>query len=176
MPDIPYKIQVKIGPSEFSAEGSEEKVTKAYDAFLKAIVQVGAFGAAPPRHSAYMTPATDTTQTPLVLAVDAARMDKVFKREGEIVSLRHLPTTATRIADAAILLIYGYMKLCSLDEVPIIRLNEGLRESGLNFDRLDRHIGVHQALFRKGGQKSGARYTLNNQGMKQAEEWLKAWD
>lgn len=178
MSDVPYKIEVKIGPSEFKAEGPEPQVTQAYNAFLKALehaIQQPQPARAESRLPAHLAASSGITEPPLPL-VEYGQMERVFRRDGDIVSLRHLPSTATRVADSAILLIYGYMKLCGLDEVPVMKLNEGLRESGLNIDRLDRHMGVHQSLFRKGGQKSGGRYTLNNQGTRQAEEWLRVWD
>ena len=172
MTDTPYKLQVKIGQAEFLGEGPEQKVTDAYDRFLKAL-DTSQRGQGLPVH---LAASSGVTEPVMGWEIGQKLFDRVYKRDGEIVSLRHLPTTANRIADAAILLIYGYMKLSNLDEVPVTKLNEGLRASGLNIERLDRHLGVHQALFRKGGQKSGGRYTLNNQGVKQAEEWLHAWD
>jgi general stress protein YciG len=65
--------------------------------------------------------------------------------------------------------------LKGLHEVPVIKLNESLRRSGLNVTRLDRELGPNQALFRKGGQKSGGRFSLNNQGVQQAEKWIAEW-
>jgi hypothetical protein len=173
--DAPYKLQIKIGQAEFSAEGPEDTVKDAYDRFLKALDTTVApqRGGALPAH---LAASSGVVGPVLGWELGQKLMDRVFKREGDIVSLRHLPSTANRIADSAILLIYGYMKLSNLDEVPVTKLNEGLRESGLNIERLDRFMGVHSTLYRKGGQKSGGRYTLNNQGVKQAEEWLQLWD
>ena len=175
MADTPYKLQIKIGQSEFSAEGPEATVKDAYDRFLEAIRAATAPVAA--QSAAGHLSLVGGTPT-LSIDSEATRLplDRVFKRDGDIVSLRHLPSTANKIADSAILLIYGYMKVAALDEVPITKLNEGLRESGLNIQRLDRYLGVHQSLYRKGGQKSGGRFTLNNLGLRQAEEWLKDWN
>jgi hypothetical protein len=186
MSDAPYKLQIKIGSAEFTAEGPEETVKEAYDAFMKAIMTpaVGpAVGAVTGSSNAkgISIAAADLSMTghpPLVLiqgALDATVLERAFKREGEIISLRHLPPTPNKIADAAIVLMYGYMKITGIEDVPVTKLNEGLRRSGLNLSRLDRELGVNHALFRKGGQRSGGRYTLNNQGIKQAEDWLKDW-
>ena len=174
MADSPYKLHVKIGMNEFEAEGSEDTVKSDYRDFISAlkgpaakniISELASLGGIAPGNGGGD-----------VATIEQRVLDRVFKKDGDIVSLRHLPTTATKTADAAILLIYGFMKLGGLDEVPITKLNEGLRESGLSLVRLDRHLGVHQALYRKGGQKSGGRFTLNNQGVKRAEDWLLAWD
>jgi hypothetical protein len=173
--DIPYKIQIKLGNAEFTAEGPEDTVKAAFERFMS-VAEGRASAAGLPAHLAITSGATIPLGPMDDQPLDQRTMERVFKREGEIVSLRHLPSTANRIADSAILLIYGYMKLSGLDEVPVTKLNEGLRDSGLNITRLDRHMGVHTGLYRKGGQKSGGRYTLNNQGVKQAEEWLQSWN
>jgi len=169
MADIPYKLQIKIGTSEFSAEGPENSVKEAYEQFLKAL----ASPATPAVTGDGRTPMREPLSGGLA---DITILDQVFIKDGEIISLRHLPSTATPSADAAILLLYGYRRLCAIDDVPVIRLNEGLRKSGLNFDRVDRFLGIHSSLYRKGGQKSGSRYSLNNQGVAQAERWLHEWN
>lgn len=170
---IPYKLQVKIGQSEFSAEGPEEAVRQAYADFLAANAQVKTAALTP--HTAAGVPTLAVSTSTATPPEDAATLDRYFKREGDIISLRHLPATPNRTADAAIVLIYGYMKMAGMEDVPVTKLNEGLRRSGLNLTRLDRELGVNHSLFRKGGQRSGGRYTLNNQGLKQAEDWLTEW-
>jgi len=167
--DSNYKLNVKIGTSESNGEGQESSVREDYKQFLAAL---------------------NTTQQPpaLTLArmyektlekpsgVDQRLLEKAFLKDDQFVSLRHLPPdSSTRAADAAILIIYGFKKLLTQEDVPVTKLNEGLRKSGLSVDRVDRFIGVHNQLYRKGGQKSGGRYTLNNQGELQAEKWLEEW-
>ena len=168
--DSNYKLQVRLGSAEFSAEGPEETVKQAFEKFLKAV------------SSSPEKPSIETSRSekgsPLAQAIKAGQplFDKVFLREGEVVSLRLLPPdSANRNAEAAILLLYGYQTLLQLSEVPITKLNTGLRKSGLSFDRLDRFIGTHRHLYMRGGTRSGARYSLNNQGIAQAEDWLKTW-
>jgi hypothetical protein len=167
--DGPYKLQIKIGTAEFSAEGPENTVKEAYEQFLKAL----AGPALDTRSDNRRTPAQNMVNGG---PADITVLDQVFAKEGDIVSLRHLPKGATPAADAAILLLYGYKRLSGIADVPVMRLNEGLRKSGLNFERVDRFLAIHQALYRKGGQKSGSRYSLNNQGVQQAEQWLREWN
>jgi hypothetical protein len=181
--DSPYKLQVKIGPAEFSAEGPEATVKEAYQAFLDAIktepnrfVASKAFtGIASTLAGMAGVSASVTSDTPLPLKMSYELLG-IFKEDGDTLSLRHLPPTPNKIADAAIILLYGYKQMKGLEDVPVMRLNESLRRSGLNLSRLDREIGVNQSLFRKGGQKNGARYSLNNLGVQQAERWLAEWE
>jgi hypothetical protein len=165
--DSTYRLKVKIGISEFDSEGQESSVRDDYKQFLAALpAPVGQFTGYPPLISLIEKPS----------GVEQTLLDKAFLVEGQFISLRHLPPeSATRAADAAILIIYGFKKLLSQDDVPVTKLNEGLRRSGLSLKRIDRFLRVHGSLYRKGGQKSGGRYTLNNQGELKAEEWLKGW-
>ena len=169
MADVPYKLQIKIGNAEFLAEGPEATVKDAYEQFLKTL-------AGSPPTVAQASNRQSGRETITGGPIDISVLDQVFVKDGDVVSLRHLPTGATAAADAAILLLYGYRRLAGLEDVPVMRLNEGLRKSGLNFDRVDRFIAIHSTLYRKGGQKSGSRYSLNNQGVAQAERWLNDWN
>lgn len=167
----PYKIQLKLGGDEFAAEGAEQWVKEAYQAFLDARKQTAPTAPGPTTQQGQHH--QNNQQVPT--GIDPALLERVFIRSDDVVSLRHLPDTPNKIADAAILLLYGYRALQSLDDVPVMRLNEGLRQSGLSINRLDRFIGVNSGLFRRGGNRAGGRYTLNNQGIVQAETWLKSW-
>jgi hypothetical protein len=165
--DSDYKLHVKLGSSEFNGEGPESAVKEAYEQFLQALSTVHVAPPPPDMHE-------KTLEKPS--GVDQRLLDKAFLKEDQFVSLKHLPPdSATRAADAAILIIYGFKKLLGQDDVPVTKLNEGLRKSGLSLDRVDRFLGVHSQFYRKGGQKSGGRYTLNNQGELKAEGWLKDW-
>src|SRR5438445_9672392 len=94
MTDSPYKLQVKIGPAEFSAEGPENTVKEAYEQFLKAVSGptplVSTISHAPVQNAVTGGPA------------DITALDQEFIKDGDIVSLRHLPSTLTVAADAAI--------------------------------------------------------------------------
>lgn len=164
-----YKLHIKIGNAEFSAEGPEPSVKEAFDRFLQAISS--------PEAKILSENAGGHENSSGPGQLDHGLLEKVFSRDGEIVSLRLLPPaeSANRSADAAILVLYGFNGLLNLQEVPVTKLNEGLRQSGISVDRLDRFIGVHNQLFRKGGTRSGGRYTLTNKGVLQAENWIKAW-
>jgi hypothetical protein len=171
MADSPYKLHVKLGANEFTAEGPEQEVRDAYQAFLDAITApVKAAAAAPVGDgTAAVTPPPPGT------TLDREFLERVYQVDPRgIVSLRVLPPDSTnREADAAILLLYGFRVLQGQREVLVTRLNEGLRQSGINVERLDRFMGVHGSLFMRGGSRSGGRYNLNNVGMTTAENWLR---
>jgi hypothetical protein len=109
--------------------------------------------------------------------VDAALLQAVFKVDQEHgwVSLKMLPPPegTNRSADAALLLIYGFHQLLGQSEAPVTKLMTGLRESGISVDRFDRTIATHSNLILKGGQKVGAKFRLNNQGMAQAASMIR---
>ncbi len=172
--DSDYKLHIKLGPSiEFNGEGPEEAVKKAYQQFLEALPTIQA------AVQSSLTSQYGQAEKPVEKAagVKAELLQKAFLKEGDIVSLRHLPPSdrANRIADAAILVLYGFKKLLGQDDVLVTKLNEALRKSGLSIHRVDRYITAHSQLYRKGGQRSGGRFALNNQGELLAEEWLRQW-
>ena len=167
--DDAYKLHVKLGDSEFTGEGPQDTVKSDYAAFLEAYKLS--------QRSTPKVPANTPTDFAKPSGVAEGLLQKAFVRKEDIVSLRHLPPSdnSTKAADAAILLLYGFKKLAAVEDVPVTKLNEGLRDSGLSIDRIDRFIGIHNQLFRKGGQRSGGRYSLTNPGEAQAEKWLNEW-
>jgi hypothetical protein len=171
-----YKIQVKLGNFEFLAEGPEEAVKAAFEQFLGAAASAGPSQKTPPSDSAPL-PAPPQLPKDAVNGssiVDQSLMERVFLKDGDVVSLRMLPKKENPNwqADAVILLLYGFRRLGGMETVPVIKLNQGLRKSGIPLDRVDYIISVHGELYMKGGVKSGGRYTLNNQGVAVAERWL----
>jgi hypothetical protein len=172
--DSDYKLHIKFGPSiEFNGEGPEEAVKEAYKQFLEALPTLQA--AIQPTLTAQCVQAEKPVEK--AAGVQDELLQRAFRLDDDIVSLRHLPPAdrSNRNADAAILVLYGFKKLLRQDDVPVTRLNEALRTSGITMQRVDRFITANSQLYRKGGQRSGGRYALNNQGELQAENWLKEW-
>jgi hypothetical protein len=165
-----YRLQVKLGDAEFSAEGAEKTVRQDYDSFLKAL------GSRPAAVKA-ATPASPPAQNAEAGEVGQQLIDRVFSRDGDIVSLRHLPPeeSANKGADAGILIMYGYRRLLNTRDVGVVKLKRGLVRTGVTVDRVDRILASHTKYFMKGGSRVGSYYTLNNLGEKQAETWLKTW-
>ncbi len=175
MGDIPYKLRVKIGESEFEAEGSEDAVKEQYRLFLDAL-------SATPQNSSenasqLVTPqgtqGTITGYAPDVREdLNPGVLEKAYAQSKELISLRMLPEGKMRDADALLMLLYGYLALKDEHFVPGTRLMKAARQSGLGIDRIDRAILPHKGLYNRGGARKGTRYGLNNQGQVKAKEIL----
>jgi len=173
--EMSYKLSVEIGGNRFTADGPEATVKEDFQNFLDAVRAA----------SAVVTPGTGSFAAegavrgvvagPASTPVDRPTLDRVFQVDGKgTVSLRLLPPdSATRNADAALLLLYGHRVAGNLQDVPVMKLTDGLRTSGISVDRLDRFMGTHSGYFMKGGTRSGGRYTLNNQGVAAAESLIR---
>jgi hypothetical protein len=164
----PYKLNVEIGTSKFHAEGPEETVKEQFQQFLAVCKQTpveSPKSPAPPKPPINGNHA-DIPPTDILNAVYSTDNNGV-------VSLRVLPNTENRNADALLLLIYGFLVVGHLEAVPAGQLVDGVRQSGLPVDRVGRTI--EQTLrdyVRSGGVRRGKRYSLNNQGRAKANELL----
>jgi hypothetical protein len=175
----PYKLSVKVGSAEFSAEGPEAAVKEQFAAFLEIVSSQPVAGTKPA--DAKRLPA-DTPEVPSVVigngtfepGVDRSCLDEAYIVDSKgLVSLRTLPPTEDRQADTLILLMYGHRALRQQPNVSADALINGARQSGLTLDRLDRVLGGYTHLHRKGGVRRGTRYTLNNPGIAHAEGILR---
>ena len=154
----PYKLQVKIGNAEFNAEGPETSVKAQFDAFMEVLRQSGAAARGNESRSDSVTD---------------SEVQRAFSSDDNgIVSLRVLPKTDRRDADALILLIWGFRQLQSLTDVSALDLAAAGRQSGLQIDRIDRVIAPNGQYVSKGGAKRGTRYALNNPGADYAKALL----
>lgn len=170
-----YKLQVKLGQAEFVGEGDEQSVRADYSRFLEALERSSS-AVSPPRELVGTLagkgegPAED---------LDEGTMNAIYKVDADrgVVSLKVQPPAAgeNRVADAALMLIFGHHRMLGATDAPVTKLTAGLRESGVKIDRFDRAIGVHSELVMKGGQRIGARYRLNNPGMAYAAEMVRRY-
>jgi len=156
----PYRIQVKIGAHEFQAEGSEDSVRADYRDFLQSIqTKQGEFEAS-----------NQTASTGAVAAGAAAdltinELNALFKTEGDMLSLVHIPNTPQRVADGLLLTLLGFEAQMHQREVSAGTLIESARETGLgSMDRIDRVVAPHREYLNVGGSRRGTRYSLNNRG------------
>jgi hypothetical protein len=88
------------------------------------------------------------------------------------VSLRILPRTPDRDADALIVLLYGFRRISNQMDVLVGKLGKSARQSGIQIERIDYAIAPNVELITKGGARVGARYGLNNRGLAKAEEMI----
>ncbi|MGO9097740.1 MAG: hypothetical protein ACLQGV_21260 [Bryobacteraceae bacterium] len=170
-----YKIQVKFGDAEFLAEGPEEAVKSAFEQFLRAREAVPVAHVVPPEKQSTNVEKPETPPAPED-GIEQPLLDRVFQKDDDLISLRMLPRKDNNPnwqGDSVILLLYGFRRLANMPEVPVTKLNQGLRKSGVSVERVNQLIEDHSDLYMKGGVRSGGRYTLNNQGVATAERWLK---
>ncbi|HMO83654.1 MAG TPA: hypothetical protein PKC18_01905 [Lacipirellulaceae bacterium] len=159
-----YRLKVRVGESEFEAEGPEETVKSQFEMFLTA-VSAGKNG----KSSA--SPRTGEGSDDLM---SDGTWGRFYKLEGEFdVSLKVLPSTDNSNADALVLLLYGYLMLRKVDTVGSTDLLAMAKKSGLRIDRIDRNIPVAFGRYlNRGGTRKGCRYSLNNQGQMYAQNLL----
>lgn len=168
-----YSLQVRIGDAEFSAEGPKDTVRQAYEDFLNAISE----GVVAQATQSSEESGADQDQQSADIARDALEGAFKVEKEERVVSLKLLPPTdgKQQKADAAILIIFGHQTFFGADHAPVMKLNEGLRQSGLTVKRLDRFIDAHDGLYMKGGTRSGGRYSLTNKGERWARQKINEW-
>jgi hypothetical protein len=173
MMDTPYKLQVKIGTAEFSAEGPEKSVKEQFNAFLEAVKTAPL--ATPGVNQGIGTNNNNPPLLPNAEGIDQAILNRIFTYDEEkgAVSLRILPRTDQREADAIMILLYGFRQLTNKMDVSSSDLMKSARQSGLQFNRLDHTISTYKNLITEGGLRRGKRYGLNNQGVNHAVQIIR---
>jgi hypothetical protein len=159
------KIRVKIGNSEFEAEGPTELVKEQFEAFKIIISQ-----------PSYKNPINALAEEAKSIAnqlsadgVPILRLEKILNVSGRIVSLTALPPNS---ADAALLIMLGHADLKNSPSVTAQELGDGLAQSGRPVPRVDRVMddALESAFVLKTGVKRSTRYRLTNQGLVQARK------
>jgi hypothetical protein len=99
---------------------------------------------------------------------------KLFRHEGEIVSLSIHPNGGQRDADSALLILLGQSVFNNEDQVSGYRVLQGMARSGLPAERADRVFGDHMAqnVIRFGAHR-GVKYRMTNPGITRARELAK---
>ena len=177
-----YKLKVRIGQHEFEAEGPQEAVERQFAAFKDLIS--GISSQQQPhleKPSTLADQAAKLTVDRLVngqitnaaaavdLQVEADRLSKIFRLEGDSLSLTALPSGEGREADAALLLLYGHKVFRGAEVIGVMDLLSGLRQSGYGVERFDRLVAAYvPSLIIKSGQRIGAKFRLTNQGLAKA--------
>jgi hypothetical protein len=174
-----FKLNVKLGGSEFSAEGPEDAVKEQYKQWLDLVAKFGT-GApglardggreAQPRGDAVTSQSGAGGRGDD--AVDEDVLMRVYEvdRKGEGVSLRVLPSGGK--PDALILLLYGFHHFFSNHAVLGTQLGKAARISGVQVDRVDRAIEPNADKLTVAGFRKGRAYGLNNPGLAYARKLL----
>jgi|HubBroStandDraft_6_1064221.scaffolds.fasta_scaffold573391_1 hypothetical protein len=169
-----YRLHIKVGDNVFEAEGPEEAVRAEFASF-KELLNSPAAAATDKRESQLRDGATRPTGGDGALEVPAEVLKRAFSTDaGGSVSLKILPQSDNREADALLLLIFASRALSGKNEIGAVALMAGAKQSGLQLDRVDRPLQIHRELIVTGGQRRGKRYGLNNRGVARATELLSA--
>jgi hypothetical protein len=164
-----HKIHVKIGDSEFSAEGDESTVKDSYSLFLDALKTRVVHQPVPPEKQQNLSNGTDKT------SLSATDLERVFSvDEAGAISLKFKPASENRDADGLLALLYGYKVLKGMNEVLSLRLKSSSVQSGLTDLKASSVLGQHAQYVRTGGSRRGSTYSLNNPGIAKAEEIIRS--
>jgi hypothetical protein len=162
------KINMKLGEGvEFNAEGPEALVREALASFLEQAAQ----RVIDQSSRANGPPSEDESATS---KLSNSLLERVFRLDGGVVSLRVMPTTAKADADAIMLLLYAYNRMKNQYDVATTQLGQAAKQTGIRADRLDRIVAQNREYIIKSGFKKGVRYGLNNLGIKRSEELIPA--
>lgn len=174
-PMEPFRLKLKVGPHEFEAEGEQESVERQLAVWRELIASPsGAIPVAP----SPPPPATPGMQPPpLGESVQPpsepkkSEYDRLFQHDDRVVSLTVLPTGAQRVADAGLLILLGQRTYNQLETVTGQQITDGLKQSGLTVERMDRSWGDHLDVnVLRAGQRRGVKYRLTNPGLTRARE------
>jgi hypothetical protein len=180
----PFKLNVKLGAYEFSAEGPEESVREQYKSWLDVVAKLGSAPppstpSAPPRAALPAGADERGSSTPggedhAGSSVPEDVMKRVYLVDPKThsVSLRVLPTGGKRDAEALLLLLYGFAHYFHEHGVLGTQLMKAARVSGVQVDRADRVLDSHSDKLTVAGFRKGRTYGLNNPGKAYAEKRL----
>ena len=173
-----YKLHVKIGPHEFSAEGPVDDVKEQFDAFKELISTAQAV----PTEKIRGADATDSSELESSADTQDERLLRILYGQNDkrgLVTLRIVRKGKEGIPESILLILLGYLILRNEEEVGVTKLKLALAQSGIRTERIDRKTVsyVDSGLLIKHGKAKGSRYRLTNTGEAEArrlmEELLK---
>lgn len=167
-----HRIKTKVGVHEFEADGPKDVVIAQFNAWLAAIQAMPATvtPADTANEQKANSSATSNSNAHAKSEVSEDVMERVFRRDDGL-TLAALPGGERFEADALLALLYGYWKLESEAKVTGTAIMKSARQSGINFDRVDRVMGLNMPDYvLAAGVKKARRYQLNNRGIVKAVE------
>lgn len=159
------RLKIKIGDYEFEAEGPVATVQAQLDAFKELVAN--APKVSPTTAAANDEPPSNREAPPP--KNDQLRLDAIMKVEARIVSLT---VNAASVEDAIRLILLGQKFYRSNDTVSGAEIIDGLKQSGIVVDRVDRQM---KKIADEGhvivvGIRRATRYRLTNAGVNRAQE------
>lgn len=185
MSQTAYKVHIKLGQAEFSAEGPEGTVKQQLADFLELAPRYAeqrngaaghlnghANGKATGKAGEVIPPADDLSDDPngeVMLSPTLAKRLFAENKDG-MISLRVLPNgnSEDKVGDALFLLLFGHLALKSQSEVKASILLAAAKQSGVNLLRVDHSLDRYDHLVTRGGIRRGSRYALTNPGIEYA--------
>ncbi len=165
----PHSLHIKTAAFEFNAQGTEQSVNAQYEKFLQ-------FLSATPTITAKAKEEEKGGGLPPNAWKDVPKdaIERVYKEDGEIVSLRLLPKGDKRDADAILMILFGFAMLKQKNMVPAPDVLMAARKSGVTETRIDRIAHMYRDFIDKGGMRRWSRYGLTNPGTERAFDLFKA--
>lgn len=159
------KVRLKVGVHEFEAEGPPNEVNAQLAIWQGLISSQSAADGRVTKDGTTRDSGGDGSGEPRS-GPGTGRLFVVDDRK-DLVTLRAHPQGEDRAADAVLLIVYGYRALRNLEDVPVTKLLESLRVSGISVERIDRAVAPHltAGYLLKAGRAKGGRYRLTNTGM-----------
>jgi hypothetical protein len=189
MSAIAYKVQVKLGQAEFSAEGPEDTVKEQFASFLQAASAhaISQPHVLPPSSNGtnghsngnghanghaeqVVQPASSLLPGTWMQWAEANRANMLFDDRQGVISVRPLLKGETREADTLLLILFGFLALKEQYDVKASVLLVAARQSGLtSVKRIDSILDKYPEMVKRGGIKRGSWYRLTNPGVAHAE-------
>jgi hypothetical protein len=165
-----HKLKVRVGQHEFEAEGPQDWVDQQFAAFqglIKGHPTVPPAMAPQAAKPAEPIATDEHANTQSDQSPEAEVFARIFRVEGEIVSLTALPQgEGNEEPSAALLLLFGQKLFRGTDLVSGEHLLRGLQMSGYTVDRADRVIArIEGGLVMRSGKRRGVKYRLSLPGL-----------
>ena len=167
------RVKTSVAGHPFEMEGPAADVMEHYKMFIET-VQMALQAQSAPVASTADSGAPAASRDSLPGRLSANPMDRVFHVVGDVVSLKRVPNSKGKNADALLMLLYGYHKLRDAEWVLGTRLMKSAKLTGLKIDRVDRFFGPNTDYIETQGQRRGKKYKLNAQGAGRAEQFIEA--
>jgi hypothetical protein len=184
MENPPHKVKLRLpNGAEFEAEGAKETVDAQLTAFMKLMADMPMPTAELPKA---IHPASAIFPSPSSPVGSAAAvppelpspltdeiLSRVFRRDRDSISLLAMPRGERSEGDTLIALLYAYQQLLNQPAVTGVTLSQAARQSGLSLSRLDRVMESQAQYIMAAGARRGRRYSLNNRGVRYAEDLIR---
>lgn len=166
-----HKIKMKVGPHEFEAEGDKDSVQEQLRLWSDLIK------AASPQEP-IVQPTINQTKETSVQENQIDNLDQnlnklfIVDEKNHALTLKYLPFSKEKEAEAFLILLFGYKKILDKDELLVTELKRSLEKSGVAVARVDRLASrfVADRMVLKRGSGKGSRYAISNTGMARSLE------